>query len=499
MCKKGIVASMVMVGVVFCWVGSTLAAEDTKELLKQAKICKKWYPERAEAIYKKIIADKPSSDDELEAQRNLAHIYIFDKKEAEVQGIINRLNTEFAKNPNQPAALYNIAETYEEYERLYGKGESYESAKGVYQKITGGPYADKAKVGFARVGVAAFIKAGKDGDAQAAFDKLNTDFAGNSALPRMLYDIAVEYEAAKRYEKAEGIYKNIIAKYPDSGDNHCALGSQKHLVLVYSATGKNNEAKAALEKLIKDNAGRQELVVALYDIALEHEGAGRHQDAAAVYQKILPLDQKSMRGLKAPIDIPKCQILGYIDAGDDGKVMPAVEKLIADFPGHPYMPAAVSRIAEQYQKRGAKLEADGRIGQAKDYTKNAAAIYEIVVMRLPDSTAYTKTSGIMKEFETATPKACSAAGDCYRKLDAYEKSNQCYQKLVDVYPKFISAGSTLYMMGQNYQQMGKSGLISKSEADAKAKTVYEQLLAKYPDCKAAVAAQSWLALKGGSK
>jgi tetratricopeptide (TPR) repeat protein len=315
----------------------------------------------------------------------------------------------------------------------------------------------------------------------------------------MLYDIAVEYEAAKRYEKAEGIYKNIIAKYPDSGDSHCALGSQKHLVLVYSATGRGGEAKTAMDKLIKDNTGRQELVVALYDIALEYEGAGKYEQAAEIYQKILPLDQKSMRGLKAPIDIPKCQILSYIDAGDDGKVMPAIEKLIADFPGHPYMPAAVSRVAGQYQKKAAQLEADGRISQAKDYTKKAAGIYEVVVTRLPDSTAYAKTSGIMKEFETATPKACSAAGDCYRKADEYEKSNRCYQKLVDVYPMFISAGSTLYMMGQNYQQMGKSGLISKSEADSKAKAVYEQLLAKYPDCKAAAGAQSWLGRQGVSK
>ena len=328
---------------------------------------------------------------------------------------------------------------------------------------------------------------------------LKADFVGNSALPKMLYDIAVEYEAAKKYEKAEGIYKNITAKYPDSGDNHCALGSQKHLVLVYSATGRDNEAKAAMDKLIKDNTGRQELVVALYDIALGYEGAGKYEQAAEIYQKILPLDQKSMRGLKAPVDIPKSQILGYIDAGDDGKVMPAVEKLIADNPGHPYLPAAVSRVAEQYQKKAAQLEVDGRIGQAKDYTRKAAGIYEIAAMRLPDSTAYAKTSGIMKEFETATPKACSAAGDCYRKLDEYEKSNQCYQKLVDVYPKFISAGSTLYMMGQNYQQMGKSGLISKSEAEAKVKAVYEQLLAKYPDCKAAAGAQRWLGRQGVSK
>jgi tetratricopeptide (TPR) repeat protein len=499
MCKKGIVAGIVMAGVVFCWAGNKCAAEDMKEVLKQARVLKKWYPEQAEAIYKKIIADKPGSDDELEAQRNLAHIYIFDKKEAEVQGIVNRLNTGFAKNPNQPAALYNIAETYEEYEKLYGKGESYESAKGVYQKITGGPYADKAKAAFARVKVAALIKAGKDGEAQAAYDKLGGDFAGNAALPKMLYNIAVEYEAAKRYEKAEGIYKNIIAKYPDSGDSHYALGSQKHLVLVCSATGRSGEAKAAMEKLFKDYTGRQELVVALYDIALEYEGGGKYQDAAEVYQKILPLDQKSMRGLKAPIDIPKSQILSYIDGGEDGKVMAAVEKLIADNPGHPYLAAAVSRIGEQYQKKAAKLEAQGNIGQAKDYTRKAAAIYEIAAMRLPDSTGYTKTSGIMKEFETATPKACSAAGDCYRKADEYEKSNRCYQKLVDVYPMFISAGSTLYMMGTNYEQMGKSGIISRTEADSKAKAVYEQLLAKYPNCKVAAAAQSRLLQQGGGK
>jgi hypothetical protein len=35
-------------------------------------------------------------------------------------------------------------------------------------------------------------------------------------------------------------------------------------------------------------------------------------------------------------------------------------------------------------------------------------------------------------------------------------------------------------------------VISKSEANAKTKAAYEQLLANYPDCKAATAAQNWL-------
>jgi tetratricopeptide (TPR) repeat protein len=117
--------------------------------------------------------------------------------------------------------------------------------------------------------------------------------------------------------------------------------------------------------------------------------------------------------------------------------------------------------------------------QRKDYFRKAAGIYEKVTKELPES-------------RTFVPQACYYAGDCYRDLGEYAKSILCYQKVVDSYPTYGMAWNALFMVGHIYQQMGESGLISKSEADVKTKTAYEQLLVKYPDCKVASIAQNWL-------
>ena len=139
------------------------------------------------------------------------------------------------------------------------------------------------------------------------------------------------------------------------------------------------------------------------------------------------------------------------------------------------MPDALCQIANSYYKKASQIED----AQRKDYFRRAAEIYEKIINVLPAS-------------RNLTPRACYFAGDCCHELGEYEKSVQYYQKVVDNYPTYGLAWSALFNIGSNYQQMSKAGLISKSEADAKTKAAYEQLLVKYPDCRAAIAAQGWL-------
>ena len=92
----------------------------------------------------------------------------------------------------------------------------------------------------------------------------------------------------------------------------------------------------------------------------------------------------------------------------------------------------------------------------------------------------------------ATPHACCYAGDCYRKLGEYEKSIEYYERIVDDYSGDRMAWNALFLVGLNYEELKKSGSLWKSEADLKIKAAYQQLLEKYPDCKAAGHARRWL-------
>jgi tetratricopeptide (TPR) repeat protein len=331
--------------------------------------------------------------------------------------------------------------------------------------------------------------------AQTAADKLTADFAGNAGLAGAIYSIATEYEEMKKYEKAESIYKNILKSFPDSNDMDNALSSQKHLVFLYASMGKYSQAQEAFDKLIKDFAGKPHLAMAIYDIALKYEELGRYGEAKNAYQKVVQMEPNSFRGQKAKIDIPKDDVLAYIDAGDSNSAMLAVEKMITDFSGQPYLAVAVSRTGEQYYKKALQIASKHKLSSAnqiKDCFKNGAAIYEKVTKKLPESTALSKTSARLGELETATPKAWYSAAFCYQGMGSYEKSIECCQSLVNTYPDFSMNWSALSLIGRNYEDMAEQGLIPKAEAEPKIKAIYEQLVEGYPWCLEAENARQWL-------
>ncbi len=48
------------------------------------------------------------------------------------------------------------------------------------------------------------------------------------------------------------------------------------------------------------------------------------------------------------------------------------------------------------------------------------------------------------------------------------------------------------MIGRNYENLIKQGLLSEAEAKPLIRTAYTELLQEYPNCKAVTAAQNWL-------
>ena len=62
----------------------------------------------------------------------------------------------------------------------------------------------------------------------------------------------------------------------------------------------------------------------------------------------------------------------------------------------------------------------------------------------------------------------------------------------DDYPEDSLVWNAQFLIGRNYEELLKSGLISASEAEPKIRAAYEQLLGMYPDCPAAKIARLWL-------
>jgi len=551
MLKQILFTYLVLFGLVF----SEMAEECFADALAQLERVEtyKWYPAQAEAIYQAIKKDHPGTDYALKAQKNLVISYLSAKRDDQAQQTLGRLIGDFSGHSGLPEALYDIARIYErsrKYEkaksiyqqiiqqypsssfaskaqlgaprmdvlshisaknhnaaqaaidslitsfsghsglsstlydiaRRYERAKKYEEAKGVYQQIIQ-QYPDSSATGRAQLSVAkinifSLVELGETRAAQA-INSLVTNFSGHSDLSEALYDIAIRYERVKKYEEAKSIYQQIIQQHPDSSHaSRAQLNILKMNISSFVESGNYTAAQAAIDSLTANFSGHSYLPSVLYDIARRYEWSRKYEEAKSIHQQITQQHPDSSYASDAQLGVPKCQILSYVDAGEHSEALAATDKLISDFSGDSRLPWVVSRIAEQYYIKAGQLEKEGLAYQAQVHFQKAIAIYEMVINELPAS--------------TATAEACYLAGNYYRKLGEYEKSTEYYQTVVDGYSGYRMAWNALFLIGRNYENLEKSGAIPKSEAEPKIKVAYEQLLEKYPDCKAAKIARRWL-------
>ena len=437
--------------------------------------------DKAGGIYQDIITDYPGADCVSKAQMDALWINALSSidsgNNSQAQAAVAQLTADFSGDPGLSEVLYCIAKKYAWLGRYY-------QAKTIYQDVMtnypGTGYALESRMDILWMGILSSIELGNIAAARADVDKLTADFSGNPRLPEALYHIARRYSwAADKHEEAKSIYQNIITNYPGTGH---ASESQMDIVWVDVITsmesGNDTAAQAAIDRLTADFSGNPRLPESLYHIAKAYGWYGKYKEAKGIYQQIIQQYPDSSHVWQAQLDASVMDFWGFIRSGNDSRVQAAIAQLTSDFSGNPDLPDALSRTAEQYYIKGSQLEKEGLTGKSRDYFQKAAAIWEAVVNEHPGF------------FETA--KVCCWAGDCYRKLGEYEKSITYYQKVADDYPGYNMAWNALFMVGRSYENLKESGVLSTSEADSRTRAAYEQLLARYPDCKAARIASRWL-------
>ena len=421
--------------------------------------------EQAEAIYKTIVQDYPGTDDALEAQRRLTQLYIFWKKEPEAEAAFEEVLAEFSQEESTIDAVIQVADIYS------GQGKHQEALE-LYQdclnRLPDGEQAIRLQLGMAISNIAL----GNDSDTQVAIEQLLAEFSDSEHIAEAVADIAESYRKSGRCEEAVQFYQYALANWPGSEET---MWSQAGLARSNIALGDDPNAQAATDKLLTEFSDNNGISEAIYEIADEYLSLEKYEKANQVFQYVLDNRPRADEAIWSHAGIA----MSKIGVDDDANALAAVDSLISDFNDHPELQGAVSSIAEQYYNRAFQMEKEELADQAQNYFQKAIAIYEIVADELPST-------------GDVTPEACCLVGVCYRKLGEYEKSIEYYQKVVDDYPGHRLHWYALFMVGRNYEDLKKSGGVSSSEADTKIKAAYEQLLEKYPACKAARYARYWL-------
>jgi len=445
------------------------------------------YPEIAEAIdhvgdgYKEIgnfskaidlcryvVNTWPQAEHAIESQTTLVKLGIAGHEGIDTQVELDKLTSTFAGNKD-------LAERVDEIADIYREKRNYSRARELYRYVVNNcPQDDHTPQAQAGV-VRACILIGDESGAQTELNKLVTDFAESNNIADALDIVADEYRKSEQYFKARQWHQYVVDHWPNAGH---AMEAQKGVVISNIELGDYTGAQIATDRLVTDYAEHSNLSKALYEIARRYEKYSNFDMATSTYQQIMQVCPETSEAAEAPVDIRKVDILSLIESSGDNSVSEEIDSLIADFSGNPHLPFVVYKLGVHYHLKAyhlANQEADGNAGTC---FQQAARLFDRVVDEFPGA--------------DILPRALRSAGDCYKKLGNYEKSIGRYQKLVDDYPQFETSWNALFLVGQNYEALKESGALEDSQADAKIKAAYEQLVQQYPACSWVEYARNWL-------
>jgi len=450
---------------------------DAVEVLEQANTYRNTgWRQQAQQSYETVVTDYPGSSYALKAQGELVILDISEKQDSQIQAAIDSMIANYSEHSDLPAVLCNIAASY-------GWLEKFDKATSLYQQVIqqwpASSAVAKAELGIARINIVSLIKNGDYTAAAAETDKMLEDFSGQEYLPAALYQIARAYQWSREYELAKSVHQEIIQRFPASSEAERArLDAARIKALALIKAGEYAAAETETSKLMEEFSGQLSLAVVVYSIASEYEGKGKYEKAASLHQQIIQQWPDHSYVEKARFDFSRTTVLSVIQAGDYTSAATRLDKFTTEFGQNRDFTKAMFTISEQYYNQSWIEKSRGRDGQAGDCFLNVVTIWETMIKELPAS--------------TARPDSCCWTGDSYRQLGEYEKSIECFQKVISDHPDYKFIWHALLTIGRNYESLAEKGVVSESEAEAKIGAAYQQILDSYPDCPAAAYAQSWM-------
>jgi len=464
MVRRLILLLSALLGLLFIGITGEDSADPSTQLEQAETYMKNGQYHQAEGIYQQILADFPGTDYAFKAQKNLVIVYITMDMQTEAETALQQLLANFSTHKDIAKAVHNIAYRYQ-------RSDKYETANELYQYVLNNwPESEHAM--WSQMDLAKLnIELGNDALAEAAIDKLLTDFSGNERIAKAVHNVAYHCQKFKKYETANQLYQYVLANWPES--EH-AMWSQMDLAKLNIGLGNDALAQVAIDKLLTDFSGNERIAKAVHNVAYHCQKFKKYETANQLYQYVLDNWPEAEHAMWSQMDLAKLNI----GLGNESVGQAALDKLIADFNDHPGLALALWRAAEAYYNEAFRYQSEGRDEQAKDYFQKVITSGERILQEMPAS-------------DTAA-EACYILAVCYERLGEHADAIEYYQRVVDHWPDFEYTWHALFRIGCGYEKLKKSGLMDELGADEIIRAVYEQLLEEYPTCIVATHTRAWL-------
>jgi tetratricopeptide (TPR) repeat protein len=292
----------------------------------------------AEAAYKAIVTDYPGTNYAVEAQKRLVMLYKHEPSQAEAA--FQKLLSDFSGQGLLAESIHEIAEHHRENKSY----RQFEAASQFYQYLAehwpASPYGMRGQSGLALSSIAANNEAA----AQAAIDKLFSDYSEYDGIAKAVYDVAHWCNLYWKYEQATQLYQRVIDNWPQVKREMWIHVDLAHSNIV---SGNDTAAQADIDELAAKISEEEFVAGALYDIAEHYQRLGRHARAKQVYQYVVDNRPGDYYGVWSQMGV----VVSDIHLGNEAGVQVAFDKLIADFSGHEHLSDAVFYISDNYDQK----------------------------------------------------------------------------------------------------------------------------------------------------
>ena len=307
---------------------------------------------------------------------------------------------------------------------------------------------------------------GDEVGAEAAIEKLLTDFSSNENIAKAVCDIATHYvEAIKDYEKARRLYQLALENWPD---NENAIRAKTGVISADIALGYHINAAEVANELIEQFSESEFIVEALCSIADSCYEVGKYEDGRRLHQ----LAAENWPGNDDALLAKASLISLNIALGSDTNTHEAIDELIAEFAENPDLPEVLLEMGVGYYEMAIREGIGGNFEQEKSYYGKAIDVWERIIQDFSD--------------HNIKPQAYYFSAKSYHRIGEHEKAINYYEKLLFDWPEYRRAARAQFSIGKCYESLKDAGTLHGSEADLKIEQAYKNVVGNYPDSASAI-------------
>ncbi len=425
------ISSIVLVLLTLLLVGltGTVMADLSAQFKEAEEYVKTGNHAEAEKIYQDIITSYGGTSDGLRAQQKLTVLYVAWGKQTDAQVILENLLTQYSQHELLPEAVTKVGDAYR-------KAENYTKAAELHRYVVD-RWPNNEFAFWSQMDLVMCSEALRDvAGAQAAFEKLCTQYSGHQLMPKAICFLGDDYRRRGQHARAMELYGQVLSNWPKAED---ALWSQMGLAISNLGLGDYIAAQVDVNRLRDKFSEDKRIPTAACLIGDAYRKLNRYKQAVELYKNVADNWPDAEYALWAQMGLA----ISSSNLGDYESATSAINKLCADFSKDERISTAACMVADEY-RRLSKPDRARELYQyvMSNWTNAEYALWSQMGLAITNirqrnyDAARAATDKVLNGFskDERLSAAVNNIADEYRRLKNHAKACELYERILDEHP-----------------------------------------------------------------